>query len=148
MADLKEIADRAIAAFNAHDADALAALDDAEVVTTAPGPTGRTELKGRDASRDYNQTWFNAFPDARITIVNQVISGDTLVQEGRFQGTNTGAWKTDAGDMPATGKSLNGNYCQVITFRDGLAISSNLYFDQVEVMSQLGLMPVPAGAAS
>lgn len=148
MADLKEIADRAIAAFNAHDADALAALDDPNVVTTVPGPTGRTELRGHDANRDYNQNWFDAFPDAKVTIVTEVISGDIIVQEGKFQGTNTGAWKTEAGDMPATGKTLNGSYCQVVKIQGGLAISTNLYFDQLEVMAQLGLMPEPAVAAT
>jgi predicted ester cyclase len=148
MADLKEIADRGTAAFNAHDAEALAALDDPNVVLSTPGPTGRTELRGRDAGREYNQNWFDAFPDVKVTISNQVLADDSLVQEGIFAGTNTGAWKSESGDMPATGKTVNGSFCLVSKVRDGLIISTNLYFDQVELMSQLGILPTPAAATA
>lgn len=147
MADLKDIAQRNIAAFNSHDANAVAALDHPDVVSTAPSPTGRTELRGREASKEYNQGWFTAFPDARVKSTNDVVAGDYIVQEGTFEGTNTGTWRSEAGDMPATGKTLKGQFCQVIRTKDGLIISSNLYFDQVQVLTQLGLMPVPAEAA-
>jgi predicted ester cyclase len=146
MGDLKEIGARGLAAFNNHDADALVALDDPSVVTTFPSPTGRSEARGREASKIYNQSWFNAFPDAKTTVINEVISGDTIVQEGTFQGTNSGAWKSEAADMPATGKSVKGDYVLVARVQDGLIVSSHLYFDQVQLMTQLGLMPVPAGA--
>lgn len=144
--DLKEIAARSLAAFNSHDADALVALDDPNVVTTFPSPTGRSEARGRDASKAYNQSWFSAFPEAKTTVINEVISGDSIVQEGIFEGTNTGTWKSEAADMPATGKGVKGDYCLVAKVRDGLIVSSHLYFDQVQLMTQLGLMPVPAEA--
>ena len=143
--DLKEISARSLAAFNAHDAAALAGLDDLNVVATYPSPTGRSEARGREASKVYNQSWFTAFPDAKINVTNEVITGDHIVQEGTFQGTNTGTWKSEVTDMPATGKSLKGQYCLITKVQDGLIISSNLYFDQVQVLTQLGLMPVPVG---
>jgi predicted ester cyclase len=144
MGDLRDLSARGTAAFNAHDAQALGALDHEDVVQTAPSPTGRKEMRGRQASIEYNQAWFNAFPDARITVSNEVIAGDYIVQEGTFEGTNTGEWKSEAGDMPATGKPLKGSFCLVGKVKDGLFIQSNLYFDQVEILSQLGLMPAPA----
>jgi ketosteroid isomerase-like protein len=144
MADLKDLSQRNIAVFNAHDANAAAALDHPDVVATVPSPTGRAELRGREAAKQYNQSWFDAFPDAKVTSTNDVIAGDYLVQEGTFEGTNTGIWRSEAGDMPATGKTLKGQYCQVIRTKDGLIISSHLYFDQVQVLTQLGLMPAPA----
>ena len=147
MADLKQIAQENINAFNTHDANAVAALDHPDVVSTVPGPTGRTELRGREAAKGYNQSWFNAFPDARVRSTNDVISGDYIVQEGTFEGTNTGPWQSEAGDMPATGRALKGQFCQVIRTKDGKIVSSNLYFDQVQVLTQLGLMPAPAEAA-
>jgi predicted ester cyclase len=148
LADLKELSQRSTAAFNAHDANALAALDHPDVVNTAPSPTGRTELRGHEAAKAYNQSWFTAFPDAKTTIITEVIGGDYFVQEGTFQGTNTGTWKSEAGDMPATGKTLKGQFCLIAKVRDGLIVSSNLYFDQVQVLTQLGLMPAPAEARS
>jgi len=144
MADLKEPQQRSIGAFSADDAKALA--DHPDIVSTVPSPTGRTELRGREATKEYNQSWFSAFPDARTTILNEVIVGDYIVQEGTFEGTNTGTWKSVAGDMPATGNRVKGQYCQVAKVRDGLIVSSNLYFDQIELLTQLGLMPAPAKA--
>jgi predicted ester cyclase len=146
MADLKETSRRSVEAYNAHDSSALSKLDHADIVTTAPGPIGRTERRGRQASQDYNESWFNAFPDAKITIVNEVIGDDSFVQEGIFQGTNTGEWKSEAGDMPATNKTVKGPFCLVAKVRDGLIVSGNLYFDQADLMVQLGLMPSPAEA--
>ena len=70
MSDLKNISARGNAAFNAHDADTLATLDDPNVVTTIPSPGGRSELRGRDAAKQYNQSWFTAFPDAKTTVTN------------------------------------------------------------------------------
>ena len=147
MADLKQIAQEKINAFNAHDANAVAELAHPDVVATAPGPTGRSDLRGREAVKGYNQSWFTAFPDARVRSTNDVISGDYIVQEGTFEGTNTGPWRSEAGDMPATGRALKGQFCQVIRTKDGKIVSSNLYFDQVQVLTQLGLMPAPAEAA-
>jgi predicted ester cyclase len=145
--DLKEISVRSLAAFNAHDAAALAVLDDPNVVSTFPSPVGRGEARGREASKAYNQSWFTAFPDAKVTITNEVITGDCIVQEGTFQGTNTGTWKSEVTDMPATGKTLKGEYCLIAKVKDGLIVSSHLYFDQVQVLTQLGLMPTPASAS-
>lgn len=147
MFDVKEISARSLAAFNAHDADALAALDDPSVAITFPSPTGRSQARGREGSKAYNQSWFKAFPDAKITITNEVITGDHIVQEGTFQGTNTGTWKSEVTDMPATGKSLKGEYCLILKVKEGLIVSSNLYFDQVQVLTQLGLMRAPATAS-
>ena len=146
--DLKEISQRSLNAFNKHDIEALVALDDPSVITTFPSATGRSELKGRDASKVYNQSWFGAFPDAAITVINEVISTDSIVQEGTFTGTNTGIWKSEAADMPATGKSVKGEYCLVVKVRDGLIVSSHLYYDQVQLMTQLGLMPELAVATA
>jgi predicted ester cyclase len=146
MSDLKEFSARGNAAFNAHDASALAELDDPNVVTSIPSPTGRSELRGRDAAKQYNQSWFTAFPDAKTTVTNAVIGGDSIVQEGIFEGTNSGTWKSEAGEMPATGKTIKGHYCLVTRVRNDQIVTSTLYFDQVELMTQLGLMPEPAAA--
>src|SRR5438876_4755003 len=111
MADLKEIADKGNAAFNAHDAAAIVELEADDVVLSNPGPTGRVELRGKEASRQYNQGWFDAFPDAKIEILNEFISDDCICTEGIFEGTNTRTFKTAMGDIPATGKVSKGEYC-------------------------------------
>jgi predicted ester cyclase len=146
LSDLKEFSARGNAAFNAHDVDALAKLDDPNVVLSIPSPSGRSELRGRDAGKQYNESWFTAFPDAKTTVTNEIIGRDSIVQEGIFEGTNTGPWKSEAGEMPATGKTLRGHYCLVTKVANDQIVTSALYFDQVELMTQLGLMPAPATA--
>ncbi len=144
MADIKEISQKGTDAFNAHDANALSELDAEDIVATMPGSPGRRTLKGREASREYNQSWFDAFPDARITVVHQTIGEDSVATEAIFEGTNTGTFKTPMGDIPATGKSANGQYCLVGQVKDGKFVSTNLYFDMAQLMVDLGLMPAPA----
>jgi len=147
MTDVKEISTRTIAAFNAGDAKALDALSSDKVVLYAPGPTGRAAHRGREAVKSYNEAWFGAFPGGKLVVQNQQISNDYITVEGTFEGVNTGVWKAEGTDMPATGKALKGHFCQVTKITDGLIESSNLYFDQLDVMTQLGLMPAPAAAA-
>jgi predicted ester cyclase len=148
MPDLKELAKRSIELFNAHDAAGLAELDDPDVVFSSPSPSGRNEIRGRDAVREYNQGWFDAFPDARITVVTECIGEDSIATEAIFEGTHTGPMKSEMGEIPPTGKSLKGHYVQIVRVKDGLNISGSLYFDQVELMTQLGLMPAMAGASA
>ena len=52
------------------------------------------------------------------------------------------------GDLPATGKHVKGPYCDVTRIKDGLAIYGRLYYDQVDLLTQLGLMPAPAAATA
>ena len=141
MADTKELARRFIEAFNAHDEKALLALNTQDATFSAPG--GIT-LKGREASTAYAMAWLNAFPDSRMVIRNEIISGDTAVQEFTFEGTQTATLHAPTGDVPATNRRLSGRGVQVIKVRDGLVADTQLYFDQVDVLTQLGLMPTPA----
>ena len=144
MANLKEIADKANSLFNAHDATGLAELDADEVVQTIPGPSGRQKISGKDAVRDYQQAWFDGFPDARITIVTELVGDDCVITEGLFEGTHTGTFRTTMGDIPATNKSVKGGYVLVSKFNDeGKGISANLYFDLMQFMVDLGLTPAP-----
>ena len=55
-------------------------------------------------------------------------------------GTHKGTLTTpDGQSIPATGKSVRLRTCDVATFKDGRATSHRFYFDQMEVLTQLGL---------
>jgi steroid delta-isomerase-like uncharacterized protein len=143
MADPKQLAGRFVEAFNAHDEKALRALDTADSTLTAPGGA---VMQGAQATSGYAMAWLNAFPDARLVIRNEIISGDTIVQEFTFEGTHTATLRAPTGDIPATNRRLSGRGVQVLKVRDGLIADTQLYFDQVDVLTQLGLMPAPAAA--
>jgi steroid delta-isomerase-like uncharacterized protein len=143
MTDPKQLAGRFIEAFNAHDEKALLALDTSDSTFTAPGVA---PLHGAQASTGYAMAWLNAFPDARMVIRNEIITGDTIVQEFTFEGTHTATLHAPTGDIPATNRRLSGRGAQVLKVRDGLIADTQLYFDQVDVLTQLGLMPALAAA--
>jgi steroid delta-isomerase-like uncharacterized protein len=143
MTDPKQLATRFVEAFNAHDEKAILALETSDSALTAPGGI---DLHGGQASSGYAMAWLNAFPDARLVIRNEIISGDTIVQEFTFKGTHTATLHAPSGDIPATNRPLAGRGVQVLKVRDGLIADTQLYFDQVDVLTQLGLMPALATA--
>jgi steroid delta-isomerase-like uncharacterized protein len=143
--DVKDLARRANEAFNAHDRAALRALTAENCTFWSPG--GET-VKGRDACVEANGLWFDACSDAHVTITREVAQGDTVVEEGIFEGTHDGTLKTPMGDVPATGRRLRGEYVTISRFRDGQAVEQKLYFDRMQVAEQLGLLPAPTGATS
>jgi predicted ester cyclase len=143
MADTKSVADAAVAAFNAHDEAAMRAMYADNAVLEAPGGV---HLEGPDACSAYGMVWLRAFPDATLTVHNQVIAGDSAVHEFTFDGTHTDTLSAPSGDVPATNRHLTGRGTEIIRVADDKVVSHHLYFDQVDVMSQLGLMPEPATA--
>jgi predicted ester cyclase len=76
----------------------------------------------------------------------QVISGDTAVTESTYRGTHTGTLRTPNGDIPATGKRVQGRQVTVQRVKDGQVWSEHLYFDQMEFLGALGLIPTPTHA--
>ena len=74
--------------------------------------------------------------------------GDWVVQEFVFVGTHTGTLQSPAGDIPPTNRLLRGRGVQILHVEDGLVADTRLYFDQVDVMTQLGLMPETASATA
>ena len=141
MRSTKELAGQFVEAFNKHDEKALLALDAPDATFAAPGGVA---LKGREASTGYAMAWLNAFPDARMLIRNEITTNDTIVQEFTFEGTHTATLHAPTGDLPATNRRLSGRGVQIIKVRDGLATDTQLYFDQVDILTQLGLMPAAA----
>jgi hypothetical protein len=61
--------------------------------------------------------------------------------------TVTGTHDGPFGPLPATGKEFTLPLCEMWHFdRDGRVVGGDLYYDQVSLLTQLGLMPQPSGA--
>jgi steroid delta-isomerase-like uncharacterized protein len=84
--------------------------------------------------------WGVAFPDSKATFDAVHVSGDdTVILELTWRGTHTGPMGSPAGDIPATGKSIETRACQVIQIADGKVQSIHQYLDLATMMTQLGL---------
>jgi hypothetical protein len=62
--------------------------------------------------------------------------------------TEAKAWPTPQGEVPATGREVALRFAVVVRgdVELGQARSVHLYFDQLEFLGQLGLIPEPAAA--
>ena len=146
MASAKDVTDRGMTAWRARDADAFAATYAEDATITAPGGM---VAHGQDGARQFIAMWTEGVPDNDITVTNEWVDGSTVIQEGVFSGTHTGTLVTpDGQSIPATGRSLRATYCDVFEVRDDRVVAERLYFDQVEMLTQLGLMPTPETAAA
>ena len=84
--------------------------------------------------------WGIALPDSKAAFDAVHVSGDdTVILELTWRGTHTGPMGSPAGDIPATGKSIETRACQVIQIADGKVQSIHQYLDLATMMTQLGL---------
>jgi predicted ester cyclase len=145
QAESRAVVERGMKAFNAHDMEALARDSAPDIESTAPGDV---KLKGPQAVKEYNQNFVKAFPDARVEAKNIFTQGNTVVVEGIFTGTHDGTLKTPMGDVPATHRKVKGEFIQVFEVDRGLVKRDNLMYDQVQLMTQLGLAPAAPNQAA
>lgn len=117
--------------------------EDAVIVETATDEL----FRGPDGSRQENEKWASAFPDGRIEIRNAIASDEAAVLESAFRGTHTGPFRTPAGELPSTGRSVEFAFCTVWQIENGKIAGGRHYYDTATVMRQLGLMEAPAGAS-
>lgn len=143
MATVTELYEQSTAAFNNHDRAAFAEFIDDTCEAVGPGGMQAT---GKEACIEFSWAWVEACPDSRGTVHATYAAGDTVTAEGTFTGTHTGVLHSPMGDIQPTGRTIKGDYIQVLRFRDGKAVYQHLMFDRLELLEQLGLMPAAAGA--
>jgi steroid delta-isomerase-like uncharacterized protein len=142
--DITQVLARETEAWNAHDADGVAAgyAEDAVLYDVAlPEP-----LRGRAAIRDSVAGYLAAFPDFHVEDVGEpIVSGNRAAQEWKVTGTNDG----ELMGMPPTGKSATTYGCGTAEFGDdGLIHRAGNYWNAAALMSQLGVAPAAAGATA
>jgi predicted ester cyclase len=144
MADARTIAAEFVDAFNAHDEERIRELNAPHGTIEAPG---ELRVEGRDAATAYAMGWLDAFPDARMTVHTELVDGDWVAQRFTFAGTHDAPLVSPMGVIPPTHRRLEGRGVQLVRVADDAVVETHLYFDQVQVMTQLGLMPEPTRPA-
>jgi steroid delta-isomerase-like uncharacterized protein len=135
----RAVAEKIIEAENRCDGEAVASLYAEDAIYVDPSGT----TQGRAAIAELYRGFFEAFPDAHRTIERAVEEGDWGAFEGVMTATHTGPFHVGAATVPATGRRLELRFMAIAQTRDGQAAYARLYFDQLDVMMQLGLMPQP-----
>jgi steroid delta-isomerase-like uncharacterized protein len=131
----RQVADAYVAAWNAHDPDAAAALM-ADDVTYLDATVGEPQ-KGREAARDkVIKLFVAAAPDLTWNMTSEPIeSANGIAYEWTFAGTNTGAWGPDS---PATNKSFSFNGVTFMRVENGKITYQGDYYDSLGFQKQLG----------
>ena len=123
--------------FKSNDIDAAVAAFSDELETIDPG---LGTVHGIEPFREYLETFKRAMPDARAVIEQQYEAGNNVIVEGRFVGTHTGPLAGDDGDVEPTGASVDLRFADFSRVEDGKIASYHTYYDQVGLLTQLGLM--------
>jgi len=132
MPDAKDVILKHIASHGDH-ADPWAA--DAELVA----PQGRIE--GRDNVLAFLGVFHEAFPDLRLEVKQLLADGPAAAAEGIITGTHNGVLHTPDGDVAPTGQALELRWSAVYLTDGETLKSEHLFFDQMDFLGQLGLLP-------
>jgi hypothetical protein len=144
MATAKEVVDRGLEAWRARDLDAFASLYSQDAELIAPGDM---KVRGPDGARIFMTLWTEAFPDNDVHIDAEYVAGSVVMQEGTFSGTHSGNLRLPDGQViPPTCRTLKAPYAEVFVVQSDQVVEDRLYFDRLELLTQLGLMPEPATA--
>ncbi len=97
-------------------------------------------IRGRQARVQLVQGMLAPFPDGRVDVTRIISEGEWACFELRFSGTHTEPMPTpDGGVIAATNNAVDSPYCIVAKFEEGVVTEMNEYYDQVEMMAQLGI---------
>ena len=129
-------------AFNQRDFEAMT-KQYADSITWTDRARGSTFRTPQEFKEDFLAGWVGAASDIRITDPSYIDAGQTVVCTFTAVGTHDGP----LGPFPATRKQFALALCEMWHFdSSGRVVGGDLYYDQVSLLMQLGLMPQPSAA--
>ncbi len=99
--------------------------------------TSPENIVGIEGFKAYYNNYLTGFSNVAFTIVDAFGQGDKIVKHWNFRGTHTG----DFFGIPATGKEVNLDGITLVKMKDGKIAQEQDFFDNLEFMQQLGLIP-------
>jgi steroid delta-isomerase-like uncharacterized protein len=99
--------------------------------------TGRS-MDGADAIIETLQGWKAAMPDVTGTVTSATESGQRVVLEVTWEGTQTGVMVTGKGAIPPSGKRQTTPSAFVFEYENGGLKESRNYFDMLSFLQQIG----------
>jgi steroid delta-isomerase-like uncharacterized protein len=136
-----QLVNEALAAINVHNIDRYVELIDDSFVGV--GELIGT-IHGHDGVRRMWATLFQAFPDLRFDAEQTIASGDQVVARVVLTGTHQGHF---AGAAP-TNHKITWRQCVIVDMRNGKAVRTRTYADNVDLFRQIGVLPAAKTATS
>lgn len=138
MANLRALVERHYHNMSSGNIDAESDIFSPNVETLDPSAG---TLHGLEAFQGYERGFQRAFPDGRLELRTAVEGDNLIAAEGTFSGTNSGPLTGPAGEMPPTNRRLELHFAELFEVDGGRIVKHRIYYDQVDFMVQLGLMP-------
>ena len=123
-------------AFNRRDFEAMVEKY-AERITWIDQARGATFNTPDEFKSEFLAGWIQPSSDCEVTQARYTDAGETIVARFTARGTNDGP----LGSFPATGKPWTLPICEMWHFDGGgRVVGGEIYYDQVSLLSQLGLL--------
>ncbi len=103
------------------------------------------EIHGTEEFRDYSATFFDAFPDLKVSIDDVITEGDKVVARWTYRGTHQGETE-ELG--PPTGRQVEVEGITIHRFEGDKVAEYWERFDNLSFFQQLGLVPEEEQAES
>jgi steroid delta-isomerase-like uncharacterized protein len=144
MSAYRELLDRYVELYNAGDLDGVMDLYAEDSVQGMPDGV----FEGRSAIHRRLAEELAAFTDVHHTVVSFVEQGDAFADEWTFAGTHSAPFRLpDGRELPPTGKQIEVRGMEIVRVGpDGKIVLNTLYYDNLAVAAQLGLLPEAAVA--
>lgn len=96
----------------------------------------------REVAKAFNAVFPPAIPDLKMEIVRTVLddSGDTVIYQWVGTGHHNGPLQLPTGVVPATGRAATVPGILIVTLKDGKIVREETYWNQIDLLAQLGLM--------
>jgi steroid delta-isomerase-like uncharacterized protein len=140
--DKSRVAEGVVEAYNNGDWERFRASHAADVVYEEIGTGQRTE--GMDEYMQLLEGWKQAIPDGAAAIRRTVESGDTVVMELVWKGTQSGDLQTPGGTVPASGRQIEVEATMWSDFEGDKVRQTRHYLDIMTLLQQLGATSEPS----
>ena len=94
-------------------------------------------IESLDAFKEFIRTDRKSIPDQKLNVKMLIAEGDLVAFWATYTGTQTG----QMGPFPPTGKSVELDFSGVHRLENGKVVETWVTWDNVTVLSQLGLFP-------
>ncbi len=134
----KDLVQRFTEAVNSANWDAL---DDivTEDFTRHSEATAGPQVTSREEFVQLQESFLVSVPDQRVTIKKLIAEGDEVAGLATYSGTHTGPM----GEFPATGKTFESTFLAIFRIEAGRIAELWVEWDNVAMLTQLGLFPPP-----
>ena len=138
MGQARELMDRVTQAVLDGDLDTLREIYAPDVVVSTPDAG---ILHGRDAFLEWNRAFIDAFSDRAYRSERALETQECAIDQGDFVGTHTRPMQLpDGQSLPPTGKQVTVRSMDIATVANGKIVRHDFYFDQLDMLTQLGLL--------